>query len=385
MEGDSLGANIYIHLYSLLCQAGGIVPCCVCCGVIMFVQFGMVSLGVGEERMEHRGDAAQEVQLPEFEIDVDLLREFEKGLDPRHPEAGPIPAHILGYGEITTVFEIAAAGSGNLAYKRLPSFRTEAELDRYRHIYHEYNHLLTEQVGLAIPPHGEVSFSEGGRIICFLFQEKLPSQSIGNRVIHLVPEDQVLLLFRLILRELRKVWDLNRERDRFEIGIDGQISNWAVAGEDAQVPRVRPETRLLYLDTSTPLYRLNGTEQIDTELFLRSAPSFLVWLIRLLFLEDVVTRYYDFRLVTIDLIANFHKEQMPELIPALIDSANDFFAGEAADFGIKPVTRKEVDSYYREDAIIWRLYLGARKVDRFLRTRLTRRGYPYILPGKIKR
>ncbi len=324
-------------------------------------------------------------QVPGFDIDLDLLREFERGLDPRHPESGDIPAHVLGYGEITTVFEINAEGSANLAYKRLPSFRTEAELDRYRQIYHEYNHLLTQEIGLTLPPHGEVSFSEGGRILCFLFQEKLPAQSIGNRAIHLVPEDQILLLVRLILRELRKVWELNRHSQRWEIGIDGQISNWALAGPDAQEPQVRRESKLLYLDTSTPLYRVDGEEQIDTELFLRSAPSFLVWLIRLLFLKDVVTRYYDFRLVAIDLIANFYKEQMRELIPALIDAANDFFATEAADFGVAPLTRKEIDAYYREDALIWRLYLGARKADRFLRTRLTRSGYPYILPDKIER
>lgn len=327
----------------------------------------------------------REPQVPDFDIDLELLREFERGLDPRHPEAGTIPAHVLGYGEITTVFEIDAAGSGDLAYKRLPSFRTEAELERYRHIYHEYNHLLTGEVGLTIPPHGEVSFSESGRILCFLFQEKLASQSIGNRVIHLVPDDQVLLLFRLILHELRKVWDLNRASDRMEIGIDGQISNWALADPGTGTPEVRPDSKLLYLDTSTPLYRLGGVEQIDTELFLRSAPSFLVWLIRWLFLEDVVTRYYDFHLVAIDLIANFYKEQLKEFIPALIDEANDFFATEAAEFNIAPITRKEIDSYYREDALIWRLYLGARKVDRFLRTRITRTGYPYILPDKIKR
>ncbi len=321
--------------------------------------------------------------MPGFDIDIELLREFERGLDPRHPEAGAIPAHILGYGEISTVFEIGEARGGNLAYKRMPIFREELELDAYRHIYHEYNHLLTSEVGLTIPPHGEVSFTEGGRILCFLFQEKLPPQSIGSRAIHLVPEFQVLLLVRLVLRELRKVWEFSRASSRFEIGIDGQISNWALAGASG-APEVSPDSRLLYLDTSTPLYRVEGDEQIDPELFLRSAPSFLVWLIRLLFLEDVVTRYYDFRLVTIDLIANFYKEQMRDLIPALIEEANDFFATES-DFAIAPITRKEVDAYYREDALIWRLYLGARKVDRFLRTRVTRSGYPYILPDKIER
>ena len=98
-----------------------------------------------------------------------------------------------------------------------------------------------------------------------------------------------------------------------------------------------------------------------------------------------MTRYYDFRLVAIDLVANFYKEQKAELIPALVETVNAFFAEEAADHGVRPVTEKDVASYYREDALIWSLYLSLRKLDRFLRTRLLRREYPYILPGKIKR
>jgi len=131
--------------------------------------------------------------------------------------------------------------------------------------------------------------------------------------------------------------------------------------------------------------RLDGVEQLDPELFLRSAPSFLVWLLRMLFLEDVVTRYYDFHLVAVDLIANFYKEQLPDLIPELIEEANDFFAMEASQLEVAPITLKEVRSYYREDALIWSLYLNMRKADRLLQTRVLRKRYPYILPGKIKR
>ncbi len=224
-----------------------------------------------------------------------------------------------------------------------------------------------------------------GRPIIFLAQRKLDPDSIGNRVIHLLPPEEVPRLVRQVLRELAKVWRYNRAQERIEMGIDGQISNWSVAGFDGANPRLREKIELLYFDTSTPLYRVDGVDLLDPELFLRSAPSFLVWLLRWLFLEDVVTRYFDFHLVVIDLIGNFHKEQMPELIPRLIEEANDFFAGEAADLEVAPITEKEVRSYYREDALIWILYLNMRKVDRFLRTRILRKGYPYILPGKIKR
>jgi hypothetical protein len=73
------------------------------------------------------------------------------------------------------------------------------------------------------------------------------------------------------------------------------------------------------------------------------------------------------------------------LVPVVIAAVNGFFAQAANDWSVQPITEQEVRSYYREDAFIWRFYLSARKVDRFLRTRLLRREYPYILPGQIRR
>jgi len=142
--------------------------------------------------------------------------------------------------------------------------------------------------------------------------------------------------------------------------------------------------QLWYMDTSTPLYRIDGAEQLDPELFLRSAPSFLRWVLRLFFMDDVVNRYYDFRLVVIDLLGNLHKEGAAKLIPALVSAANRFFAEQVSEMAIEPITEKEVDDYYREDAFIWRLYLGLRRLDRWLHQAVGKH-YPYILPGKIER
>ncbi len=321
-----------------------------------------------------------------LDIDVELLREFERYLDPRNPEKSKIPAKILGYGEISTVFEIGEEKQRDLAYKRMPIFRSEEELKDYEKCYNEYVRLLSEEVGLNLPPHGYASIiSEQGRMVFFLAQKKLNPESIGNRAIHLLPKEETLRLVRKILQELKKVWDFNRMSDRVNLGIDGQISNWSIVGFDPASHSLPHELQLVYFDTNTPLFRIDGVEQLNAELFLRSAPSFLVWLLRMLFLEDVLSRYHDFHLVAIDLIGNFYKEQLPELIPDLIDVANDFFANEARELEIKPITFKEVKSYYREDALIWSTYLSMRKLDRFLHTRILRRDYPYILPGKIKR
>jgi len=315
-----------------------------------------------------------------------LLREFELGLQPSRPERSAIPARILGYGEISTVFEIAREGLEGIACKRLPIFRDRREVEEYERIYVEYNRLLEEEIGLKLPPHGYAETTgRGGRPVFFILQERVPSFSIGNNAMAFLDEGGVSELVLLVLRELRKVWDYNLGQEEFEVAIDGQISNWSVAGFDPRNPRLQDGQVLYYLDTSTPLFRVAGTEQLDPELFLRSAPSFLVWIIRLAFLEDVMTRYYRPRLVATDLVANFYKEGRADLVPRLVETVNHFFLREAPHLGVEPLSVKEVSSYYREDALIWSLYLYMRRLDRFLREVVLRREYPYILPGRIRR
>ena len=309
-------------------------------------------------------------ELAGFAIDLDLLRAFERGLDPQHPERSAIPAQVLGYGEISTVLEIRLPPLAGLAFKRLPLFHTWEEVARYRDAYVEYNRLLEQAIGLSLPAHGYAAFAnDAGQPRFYIIQEQLPAPSIGSRAIHLLTREGVLALVRRVLEELGKVWAFNRAQERLRVAIDPQN------------PQVKGDTRLLYLDTSTPLFRVGGAEQLDPELFLRSAPSFLAWALRLLYLKEVVDRYYDLRKVVTDLVANFFKEQRAELVGDLVTLANGSLAGE----GAAPISEQEVSAYYRQDATIWSLYLAARQIDRALRTRLLRREYPYVLPGKIRR
>lgn len=324
--------------------------------------------------------------MVKLEIDLDTLREFERGLDPRHPDQSRLPARVLGYGEISTVFAIDMEGMRGLAFKRLPIFRTEAEMAQYQATYEEYNRLLEEKIALSLPLHGHAAFlTDTGRPIFYIVQQELPALSIGNRAIHLLSHQDTLLLVHRVLQELCKVWEFNHRQDRWQVGIDGQISNWAIDGFDVEHPQMEEQARLYYMDTSTPLFRVQGVEQLNPELFLRSAPFFLAWILRLFFLEDVVNRYYDFHRVAVDLVANFYKEQRPDLIPDAVKVVNETFTRDVAHLDVPPISEKEVQAYYREDAFIWSFYLAARKVDRFLCTKLLRREYPYILPEKIKR
>jgi hypothetical protein len=322
-----------------------------------------------------------------LDFDYALLKQFETGLDPRHPERGDVPARVIGYGEISTVLEIGAGGRDNLAYKRVPIFQNEEETERYEALYKDYIETMCDRIGIQVVPSDIVRVTDErrNRVVVYIVQEKLPVESIGNKAIHHLQAQDVNRLTLAILTELSKVFDFNqRNTGKLELGIDGQISNWAIANFNPETKRLDEEISLVYFDTSTPLTRRDGREQLDPELFLRSAPSFMVWILRLLFLEDVMTRYYDFRKVSIDLIANFYKEQRPELIPSLVDTVNGFFSAHIRDGGMKPLSVEEIGAYYREDALIWRLYLAFRKVDRSLHN-LLGKYYPYILPDKVRR
>lgn len=323
---------------------------------------------------------------PGYEVNVELLREFEAHLNPRSPESCRIPCHVLGYGEISTVFEIKVEDMHGLALKRMSVFETHSELEKYLAAYCEYNFLLEEGAGIHLPPHGyAVAHSRSGRPILYLIQAKLPSYAICSNAIHLLSRQGVVLLIARVLNELHKVWSFNQVQSDYQLAIDGQISNWVIDEFNPDDAHLGNGKNLYYIDTSTPTYLSNGIEQLNPELFLRSAPSFLVSIIRKFFLDEVMTRYYDPRQVVIDLLGNFYKEQRADLIPDLVFSANTFFANEGQELQVEPFEVKEISDYYGEDAFIWRFFLTSRRIDRFLHLKVLREEYPYILPGKIKR
>ena len=301
----------------------------------------------------------------------ELLIEFENGLNPQKLTESKIPAKIVGYGEISAIFEIEA--DNNNVYKRLPLFDSVVAAQHYQQMYREYCSLL-EKAGLLLPAHDTRIVAVPGRpTALYIAQKKLPEANFGHRLIHHLDHHSSIDLIEHTIREITKIWNFNlASKPDVELAIDGQLSNWVRDSEDSQ--------SLYYIDTSTPLFCKQGVEQQNPELLLKSAPGFLRWIIRLFFLQDVMTRYYVPRLVFMDLIANLYKEQKPELIEPAIKRVNEHLPDDQ-----ERLTKSVVDKYYREDKLIWIVFLGLRRLDRFFTTRLLRKRYEFILPGKIKR
>jgi hypothetical protein len=304
-----------------------------------------------------------------MKTDATLLRRFEEALLPADPGHSPVRSNLLGYGEISSIFELAE--NPGVAYKRMPLFKDREEAGKYEGQYHTYCSKLKE-AGLQLPEDETIIIDgiPGRPVVLYIAQEKLPPEDFVHKKIHRQSEEENRRMIERVVAETLKVWQYNaRLAPATELSLDGQLSNWVMNGD-----------RLLFIDTSTPLFRIDGKEQLDPELLLQSAPGFLRWILRLFFLEDVMNRYYDLRLVLTDMAANLHKEQKPDLIPGTLEVINRLLPSD-----LPPLEQKEVDKYYREDKKIWSLFLAFRRFDRWVKTRLLRRRYEFILPGKIKR
>lgn len=301
-----------------------------------------------------------------MKINHELIHQFEKQLDPLNLQSSEIKARLIGFGEISSIFELEE--QAGIVFKRLPMFQNRTQAEDYLDKYHRYCHLL-KQAGIVLPPDNSVIVEKSLQLTVLYFaQQKFEPGCIGNKLIHSLPENEIRVLVNKVLVAIYGVWEFNKNNPGNEIAIDSQISNWVW---------LKDSDELFYIDTTTPLFRINGVEQLNPELLLTSAPSFGRAIIRKFFLKDVMNRYYDEKSVNIDLVANLYKEQKPELISLFLEEVNHFSE--------TPLTEKEIADYYKEDKFIWQLFLALRKIDRWLYRYVYRKQYQFILPEKIER
>jgi len=309
-------------------------------------------------------------------IDLAALRRFEERLEPwRLGGAGSAGTgsagtgvRVLGYGEISTVF--AVGDDGLTAFKRMPLFSTVEQALGYAERYRRYTELL-RQAGLDLPEDETAVIDVLGRpVVLYIAQRQLPPDRFCHVLIHRLEAPACRSIFESVAERLSRVWSFNeRSRPGAELAIDGQLSNWVLM-EDG---------RLFFVDTSTPIFREEGVEQLDPELFLASAPGFLRWLLRLAFLDEVMSRYYSPHRVFMDMVANLYKEGREDLVGAALPAVNRRLPPSAQ------ITPEEVRKYYSGDKVIWSVFLAFRRLDRWVKTRLLGRRYEFVLPGKIRR
>jgi hypothetical protein len=270
---------------------------------------------------------------------------------------------VLGYGEITLVVGWPT-DSPTHACKRLPRFPDRASFDRYRDVLDRYVAALTER-GLAVWPSELVRWdAPDGTVVGYLVQEALPESSLLPAVLRTIVPDPDHPVLAQLTGHVAAVVDPT-------LGLDGQVSNWAV----------RDDGTLVYFDLTTPMLTgPDGRSALDLGLFAAMVPWALRAPLRRFVFPGIVQRYHDPRTVLLDLTANLHKERLVPWVPAVVDAANQVLAPAR-----RPLEQDEVARDYASDARQWELLLRLRRADRWWQQRVRRREYPFLLPGPITR
>jgi hypothetical protein len=266
---------------------------------------------------------------------------------------------VLGYGEITTVV-VCESGGRRHACKRLPPFATAEDADRYAALFAEYLDMLSQRGVRLVPSSLHRLDRDDGTVVVYCVQPVLPADQLAVRVLERSDDTQARVLFENILDRI-----VTAVSPR--VGLDGQLSNWMVAGDD-----------VLFLDVTTPMLKDEaGRDRLDTELFLAAVPPPVRPLFRRFVVPQVIDKYHDPRGVVLDLVANLIKEGQERHIGPFLQAANRRLT--------TPLSEVEVRRYYAGDARVWTAWQALRRVDRFVRTRLLGRPYPFLLPGRIER
>ena len=287
-------------------------------------------------------------------IDQEVLGRLEADVEASLSGNSGISLDVLGYGEISTVLR-AEGLDGPVAAKRLPAMTGE-QLSAYKEILARY---LEDLRARGVRPVDSAVFSVGSDPYTpYCVQPLLPlllvdelrtadSETVEYRVEQLVG----------IVVGAVDGW----------LGLDGQISNWAVDGDE-----------LLYVDVTTPLLRdASGKDQLDTDLFIASLPWALQGTVRRFLLDEILSHYYDPRAVLLDMAGNLVKERLTQVIEPLLKATNQVVS--------PPITTDEAMKYYRTDARMWDLLQRLRQADRWWQKTARHRMYPFLLPGEIER
>lgn len=291
---------------------------------------------------------------------------LEEALVPARPESAP-GLRILGYGEVSAVLVLADVPG--LVLKRMAGFADVPAAETYRELVTDYI-AAVRSAGVPVLETRVLVVRRPGRgPVTYLVQPEVAQDRLGHSIIRTADDATHEQLLHRVLDALLTV----RENAVEDVAVDAQLSNWYLASGVDEVP--------VLLDVGTPFVRRGGRQAMDAEIILATAPAPLRPIFRRLgtvhaYFED----YFEPRTAAVDLLGNYHKEGRPDRIDAALEVVNQ----RLKPLGASPITRREVDRYYRSDARLLGFWLRARRGERTIRLR-TGRGYDFILPGRVQR
>ena len=290
-------------------------------------------------------------------IDPDELGHLEHEVGRALDSGDDSALRVLGYGEISLVLGWPL-DEPRWACKRLPPFPSAAGSRRvHRDPRGVPGRARRRGVHVVSTEVHRVALADG-RLSVYCVQPVLPDDELAPAIVGRGGDGADRLLVEIVETAIGAVDE--------RVGLDAQLSNWAVT-----------QGRLTYFDVTTPLLRrLDGSEALDTGVFLASLPWLLRAPVRRFVLPDIMERYHRPRTVVLDLAANLIKEHLEGGIEVVLAAAAD----------LDPrLTAEEVRADYRSDARTWSLLQSLRRADRVWQQRVRRRTYPFLLPARIDR
>jgi hypothetical protein len=285
----------------------------------------------------------------------------------------------------------------------MAGFPDDASVSAYLDLVDEY---LTELAGagVSVVPTRAIPIHRPGRPpVVYLVQPRMDADTLGHKQLHATDDEGLATVMGQVLDSVAMLSQSSAERtDGVEVALDGQLSNWSFAAADpaseASTDGGTPTTatptpatpaplppKPVLIDVGTPFIRRDGRHRLDARVVVSAAPPG----IRALLLRFVADSYQDDyfvpRTVAVDLLGNFHKEGAASRIGTGLDVANAWLASADIPGPREPITPKEVDDYYRQDARLLGIFLQARRADRAIRTKVLRQDYDFLLPGTVRR
>jgi hypothetical protein len=284
------------------------------------------------------------------ELDELVERALASGDESRLP--------TIGFGEISLVLGWPA-DDPKTACKRLPVFDSRAQFEAYRRTLADYLEALRRAGVRVVETEMEGIVRADGSVAGYVIQPMLPAETIAPAVLHRSDPALGHPLVREVVAAAAAVVTPS-------VGIDAQLANWTWDGEEST-----------YIDVSTPMiWTAEGKARLDLSLLARAYPAILRRPLRRFVAPRILDGYRDLRRVYLDLTGNLLKERLEPWLPAFLEQIRPRLA--------EPLSEATVRSYYRSDARLWETLLRIRRLDRTWH-RLTRRPYPFLLPGAVER
>ncbi|MDQ1247356.1 MAG: hypothetical protein QG597_1726 [Actinomycetota bacterium] len=315
------------------------------------------------------GAGAAGASLPDVGAAASRLAGWEADLDPAHPERSGL--RVLAHGEISATLIVPDPLFTSLVAKRMTGFPDEAAVAGYVDLVTGYINTL-RAAGVTVVDTAVVPVPRAARTSAvYLLQPQLPADGLGNSLLHTVDDAALTALIRAVLTQVDATF-AGGDADT-ELAIDAQLSNW-------WLPTVGDGATPALIDVGTPFVRVGGVYQMAPRILLSAVPPGVrSWYLWRRTGEQYMDDYFDRRLVGLDLLGNFIKEGAAARIPVGLAAVNDWLGADG------PITPAQVSNYYDDDAATLELFLRVRRADRWLRTRVMRRRYDFILPGPVRR